>query len=76
MGNPLADWFLARHGPLTNHGPHDFNSHDLQFAHFHCQDMVTVEIGMYHGGALGRWPPCFDPNAKRVDVDLRAGART
>jgi Methyltransferase domain len=73
--NPLEDYFLRNRDALLNKWFHYFDVYDRHFARFRGQEIVMVEIGVYHGGSLGMWKSYFGPQLRLVGVDINPRAR-
>lgn len=73
--NSLEAYFNSNSGPLLNKWLHYFDIYDRHFSRFRGQDIVMVEIGVFHGGSIGMWKEYFGPRAKLVGVDLNPRCR-
>lgn len=73
--NSLEAYFNSNNGPLLNKWLHYFDIYDRHFSRFRGQEIVMVEIGVFHGGSIGMWKEYFGPNAKLVGVDVNPRCR-
>ena len=72
--NDLEEYFLNNKGRLIHKWHHYFEIYDRHFSRFRNQEIVVVEVGVFHGGSLQMWKNYFGQKAViyGIDVDPRA----
>jgi hypothetical protein len=69
-GNPLAHWYAAHSGRLTEKWHHYLEIYHRHFQRFRGRSPVVLEIGVFHGGSLEMWRDYFGPGCRLFGVDI------
>ena len=68
--NDLERYFQANEGRLIHKWLHYFEIYDRYFQRFRGQEVVLLEIGVFHGGSLQMWKHYLGDRARIYGVDI------
>jgi len=68
--NELEYYFNNNPGRLVFKWHHYFEIYDRHFKRFKENEIVVVEIGVFHGGSLQIWKNYFGPKARIFGIDI------
>lgn len=75
--NELRKFFDANaEGKLLTKWEHYFEIYERHFARYRNQELVLLEIGVYHGGSLDMWREYFGAKCKIIGVDVNPSCQT
>ena len=67
--NDLEKYFRNNDKRLIHKWLHYFDVYDRHFSKYRNEEIVILEIGVFHGGSLQMWKDYFGPQAKIYGVD-------
>ena len=68
--NDLERYFRNNEGRLIHKWLHYFEVYDRYFQRFRGQEVVILEVGVFHGGSLQMWKDYFGDRARIYGVDI------
>lgn len=66
----LKDYFLKNDGRLIHKWDHYFDIYERHFRKYVGEEIVVLEIGVFHGGSLRMWKDYFGDRAKIYGIDI------
>jgi hypothetical protein len=74
--NDLEKYFRQNNKRLINKWVHYFDIYDRHFRRYRNQEVIILEIGVFHGGSLQMWKDYFGEKARifGIDIDPRCKA--
>jgi hypothetical protein len=74
--NDLEKYFRQNNKKLIDKWVHYFDIYDKHFNRYRNQEVIILEIGVFHGGSLQMWKDYFGEKAKIFGIDIDPRCKT